>query len=153
MENIIRRRQTKNDTTFGQWFIDGVFECHTLEDAVREVDGEPVHLWKIDGDTAIPSGRYRLSLEFSPRFGADTITVHDVPGFEGVRVHAGNDAGDTEGCPIVGDHINTAARTISGGAVRGVLKRLKAKIAAAIAAGEDVWLMVQNSESEIVNGE
>lgn len=144
MECVLRRSPTVNEATFGQWFIDGSFECYTLEDAIREVAGKPVEEWKIPGQTAIPAGRYRLTLEHSPRFGPDTITVHKVPGFVGVRVHGGNDVDDSEGCPLVGDRIDKAAGTISGAASRGVLKRLKEKIRKAIEAGEEVWLTVEN---------
>lgn len=144
MENLIRRGRTINNFTPGQWFIDGAFECRTLEDAIREVEGEPVHLWKIDKQTCIPSGRYRITMENSPRFGKDTITVLDVPGFKFIRVHSGEDADDTEGCPLVGDTIDMANGKISGGIARGVLKRLKAKIRAALDRGEDVWLVVEN---------
>jgi hypothetical protein len=144
MENLIRRSPTVNGNTFGQWFINGAFECYTLEDAIREVEGEPVHLWKIDGKTAIPSGRYRLALEDSPRFGKDTITVLDVPGFKFIRAHSGEDVDDTEGCPLVGDTIDKPAGKISGGIARGVLKRLKAKIRAALDRGEAVWLVIES---------
>ena len=144
MDLLLKRKPVVNETTFGQLFVDGVFECHTLEDAVREVEGEPVELWKIDGRTAIPSGRYRVTLENSHRFGPDTITLNEVPGFSAIRVHGGNDAGDTEGCIIVGDQIYAAAGRISGGAIRGVLKRLKAKVKAALDAGDVVWIVIEN---------
>lgn len=144
MENLIRRSPTVNEATFGQWFVDGAVECYTLEDAIREVPGEPVHLWKIDGKTAIPSGRYRLTIEDSPGYGPDTITVNDVPGFKHIRVHSGEDHEDTKGCPLVGDHVYKAAGKISGGLAHGVKKRLAAKIKAAIERGEAAWLVIEN---------
>lgn len=147
MECQIRRSPTARESTFGMWFVDGAFECYTLEDAIRELPGQPVEMWKIAGCTAIPAGRYRLTMEDSPRFGPDTITVNNVPGFAGVRVHGGNDVEDTEGCPLVGDAIDKSAGTISGAIARGVLKRLKAKIRAALDAGEEVWLRVENPAS------
>jgi hypothetical protein len=144
MENLLKRMPTIGETTFGQWFIDGAFECYTLEDAIREVEGEPVALWKIHGQTAIPSGRYRLAIENSPKYGPDTITVLDVPGFSFIRVHSGNRHEDSLGCPLVGDRINKNLGTISGGLARDVKKRLAAKVKAALDRGEDVWLVVQN---------
>lgn len=144
MELTLRRKATLHETTFGQLFVDGVFECHTLEDAIREVDGEPVALWKVHGETAIPSGRYRITLENSPHFGIDSLTLNDVPGFTDIRIHSGVSAVSTEGCLCVGDSIDIQEGAISGGLMRGVLKRLKAKVSAALDAGADVWIEIIN---------
>ena len=145
MELILRRKPTEIETTFGQLFVDGAFECYTLEDAVREVPGEPVHLWKIKDRTAIPSGLYRITLENSPHFGPDTLTINNVPGFDHIRIHSGTDKDSTEGCVIVGDAIDTLAMTISGGLAHGVKKRLQAKVKAAIDAGDAVWIEIENA--------
>lgn len=80
--------------TFGVLYVDGRFQCHTLEDVVRTV--------KIQGETAIPAGTYGLTISQSPRFGRRLPFVENVPGFAGVRIHAGNRAKDTEGCILVG---------------------------------------------------
>lgn len=145
MQLNIRRKPTDRDSTFGQLFIDGLFECYTLEDAVREVAGEPVDLWKIKDSTAIPSGLYRITMELSKRFGPDTITINEVPGFTKIRMHSGISAASTEGCPCVGDEIHPLNMTISGGLAHGVLKRLKAKVKAALTAGKEVWLQIDNA--------
>jgi hypothetical protein len=76
--------------------------CYGLEDAVREVPGVPVEEWKIPGKTAIPYGKYPLEITYSNRFKRDTMQVMDVPGFEGIRIHAGNVASESEGCLLVG---------------------------------------------------
>lgn len=132
----IDRKPTERETTFGQLFIDGVFECYTLEDAIRD--------HKLPGQTCIPPGRFRVSLEHSPRFGPDTLSILSVPDFTGVRIHGGNDKDDTEGCPIVGDRIDRDSLSISGAAARGVLKRLKDKVRAALQDGGEVWLTINN---------
>jgi hypothetical protein len=141
---LVARKPTVGETTFGQLFVDGAFECYTLEDAIREIPGEPVDLWKIKDRTAIPSGMYRLTLADSPHFGPDTLTINDVPGFDLIRIHSGLDAGSTEGCVIVGDHIDTEHLTISGGLVRGVKKRLQAKVKTALALGQEAWITIEN---------
>ena len=137
MQLLLQRKPTENETTYGQLFIDGSVFCFTLEDALRD--------HKIAGITCIPAGNYRLSLEESHRFGPQTLTLNDVPGFSYIRIHAGNDASNTEGCIIVGDTINKAQATISGGTIRVVLKRLKEKVARGLEDGE-VWITIKNPE-------
>ena len=80
--------------TMGLLLIDGVFTCWTLEDVVRAV--------KIPGETAIPAGRYDVRLSFSQRFQKTLPELLAVPGFTGIRIHAGNTQADTAGCLLVG---------------------------------------------------
>lgn len=89
--------------------------CYTLEDVVREVAGQPVSAWKVKGSTAIPKGKYRVTLEPSVRFGADTLTIHGVEGFSSIRMHGGNTEADTEGCPLLGlETTPTGVRNCAG---------------------------------------
>jgi hypothetical protein len=88
--------------TIGTLYVDGKQECFTLEDVRREKKGEPVSQWKIPGKTAIPEGVYGLIVTPSNRFKRDLPLLLNVPGFEGVRIHPGNTAADTEGCILVG---------------------------------------------------
>lgn len=132
MNLLIQREPSDEHRTFGKLYIDGQYFCETLEDVVREV--------KIKGETAIPEGNYRITMENSPRFGRNTITVKDVPGFTGVRIHAGNTEGDTEGCPLVGQ-IRADASILKS---KAALDELKPEIIAALQAGEQVWLEIKN---------
>lgn len=88
------REPSRNGATLGALFVDGVFHCWTLEDVVRDV--------KVPGETAIPFGRYPVVLTHSPRFNCVLPEVRNVPGFVGVRIHAGNRASDSSGCILVG---------------------------------------------------
>lgn len=141
---VLNRRPTANAVTFGHLNIDGQPFCFTLEDAIREVAGVPVIEWKIPKETCIPQGTYELTFENSPKFGPDTITVNRVPGFEAIRIHGGNRIEDTEGCVIVGSHIDTVSGTIAGAKVDGVLSDLKAKLHVAIAKYGTVSLQITN---------
>lgn len=116
MELILKRTRFRDTITTGQLYVDGAYFCFTLEDKVREPkDGyKKVEDWKIKGETAIPSGLYQLILEFSPKFGGDTPTILKVPGFEGIRIHAGNTQFDTEGCIIVGYKVRDDGIIIPG---------------------------------------
>jgi hypothetical protein len=99
----IIRAHLKDTYTIGDMYIDYgngegyKFFSNTLEDKVRQVD-EP----KVYGQTAIPFGIYSLTITFSPKFNRLLPLVNNVPGFEGIRIHPGNTASDTEGCILVG---------------------------------------------------
>lgn len=81
-------------STIGEWWFNGGMLCFTIEDVERE--------HKIPRVTAIPRGRYEIVVTQSKRFKRALPLLLDVPGFEGIRVHAGNTADDTEGCICVG---------------------------------------------------
>jgi hypothetical protein len=90
---LIRRVFTRESTT-GELFVDGKFECYTLEDAVRPI--------KVVKKTAIPMGRYRVTITHSKRFNRPMPLLSNVPFFEGIRIHSGNCHEDTDGCILVG---------------------------------------------------
>jgi len=52
MKITVKRTHRTNISTIGELYIDGVFECYTLEDIEREV--------KIKSETAIPKGMDNL---------------------------------------------------------------------------------------------
>jgi hypothetical protein len=87
-----------SEFTLGKLYIDDVFFCYTVEDVDRLSKGEP----KVFGKTAIPKGVYKVIQTLSPHFGKITPRLLNVPGFDGVLIHSGNTAADTEGCLIVG---------------------------------------------------
>ncbi|MCU0369898.1 MAG: DUF5675 family protein [Bacteroidales bacterium] len=94
MNLTVIRKYPSTDCVIGELFIDGVFECYTLEDVERPV--------KIAGVTAIPRGHYELVITFSARFQKLLPLLLNVPNFDGVRIHTGNTAAHTEGCILVG---------------------------------------------------
>lgn len=143
MNLTLQRTHATGPATFGKLFADGAFLCYTLEDEVREIPGEPVQIWKIHGVTAIPTGRYLVTLEDSPKFGPDTLTVNQVVGFIGVRMHAGNTTKDTEGCPLLGLAIYGGG--IVGGTSRPAVDLVKHAVKQAWAGGEQVWMEVVNA--------
>lgn len=138
MKMRVERMQLDDDVTIGMLLIDGVFECWTLEDTVREQPGVPVGNWKVKGRTAIPRGTYEVWITHSPRFQRELPLLANVPGFEGIRIHPGNTAADTEGCILVGDQ--RLPKSI--GQSRAAFSRLIAKIRLAVARGQRVTMEV-----------
>lgn len=143
MKLTLQRYEANTNRTFGRMLAeDGHRLCYVLEDTVREIEGQPVSTWKIHGKTAIPAGNYAITLENSPRFGLDTLTVNGVPGFVGVRMHAGNTEADTEGCPLLGMEVDP--RGIVGGTSRPAVSLIKQLVQQARSRGESVLMTVVN---------
>ena len=110
--------------------IDTLYECFTLEDVEREV--------KIPGKTAIPTGEYKLILDYSNRFKRIMPHILDVPGFEGVRIHSGNTDADTDGCILVGKTTKDGTVGLSRIAFANLMVRLND----GIDLGEDMTIQI-----------
>lgn len=142
MRLTLTRLTSVNGATTGELTdAQGEHLCYTLEDVVREVPGQPVESWKVPGRTAIPRGTYRVVFVNSQRFGPNTLSLCDVPGFDAIRMHAGNTADDTEGCILLGLGA-TESGTLKGGTSLPALAQVKAIVHAAIDMGDSVWLEV-----------
>lgn len=105
--NLVLKRIHEGDTfTVGQLYEETKYGlspiCYTLEDKVREVEGQPVSSWKVQNETAIPRGTYNVSVTLSNRFKTRLPLLNDVDGYTGVRIHSGNSSKNTEGCILVG---------------------------------------------------
>ena len=85
------------------------FLCFTLEDEKREV--------KVYGETRIPEGTYQIKYrkeggynnKYTKRFPnihRGMLHITDVPNFEYILIHCGNDTSHTHGCLLVGDVIS-----------------------------------------------
>lgn len=111
------RAWKKEDYTVGRFFINGIRFYETLEDKDRGLAQHwtvaAIKVAKIYGQTAIPTGTYKVVLSYSKKFkdkswakkyGGQTPEIIGVPGFEGVRIHPGNTASDTLGCILLGEN-------------------------------------------------
>lgn len=133
------REPSRAGATLGVLFVNGHFECFTVEDEIRE-NGEPVATWKVRGKTAIPAGRYQVVITESARFKRRLPLLESVPGFSGVRIHVGNTAADSEGCILPG-------RSRGYGCVgesRVAFGQLFTKLDTALGRGEVVTLTIEN---------
>ena len=102
MKLLLERTACGPICSIGDLYVDGAWECFTLEDTQREVAGQSVSQWKVAHETAIPKGTYNVVITFSQRFQRDLPLLENVPGFEGIRIHPGNTSENTEGCILVG---------------------------------------------------
>ena len=103
MKLILTRHARRADYTIGRLEDEnGKKLCDTLEPIWRNYDGGEL---KIPKKSAIPEGTYRVVTTYSLRFRKYLPLLVGVPGFEGVRIHAGNTSRDTEGCILVGQNI------------------------------------------------
>lgn len=94
--NITLTRTTFTDqSTIGKLEIDGVHECYTLEPITH--DGP-----KVQNKTSIPYGTYQVVIVPSPRFHRLMPRLENVPSFDGILMHVGNSAKDTDGCILLG---------------------------------------------------
>lgn len=120
-------RLTWSDTAFGP----RQYLCETLEDQPRhprpwDATRAPVATWKVPGATCIPPGEYGIALTLSARFKTELPLVQDVPGFTGIRLHAGNVVEDTDGCILVGLTRSSGTTTPWLGRSREALARVLA---------------------------
>ena len=103
MKLILTRIARKAEYTIGRLEDEnGKKLCDTLEPIWRNYDGGEL---KIPKKSAIPEGTYRVVTTYSLRFRKYLPLLVGVPGFEGVRIHAGNTSRDTEGCILVGQNL------------------------------------------------
>ena len=140
MELLVDRYNSESDYTDGLLFIDCEFECYTLEDEGRTV--------KVYGETRIPDGRYKIEFRneggFHQRY-TDKFSFHkgmlwikDVPNFEYILIHIGNDDDDTAGCLLVGSTADKDKGFI--GASGNAYKGMYPKVANALLSGDNVFI-------------
>ena len=134
MEIKVHRKYKKTAYTIGRMYVDGMFFCNTLEDAVRDIPKDG----KVPGKTAIPAGTYKVAYTMSPRFCRRLPLLLDVPYFSGVRIHPGNTAADTEGCILVG--LNTQVGRLTSS--RWYSDLLNERIERAIARGQNITIEI-----------
>lgn len=104
--------------TIGRLYIDGKYFCDTLEDVDRgllqSMSLEEINSLKVYGETAIPRGTYKITLEVqSPKYKNRNQyrfckgylpRLLNVIGYDGILIHIGNYIKDTYGCILVGEN-------------------------------------------------
>ena len=152
MELILERIAKRRTYTIGRLYIrrqvmdeylsgtaDDYF-CDTLEPTWRDYKNGA---YKVKGRSAIPEGRYAVVISYSPKFKQWLPILLGGPEFnrkwQGIRIHAGNTAKDTEGCILVGKN-KLVGQVVDS---RIWIHRLKQKIVEAKGRGEPVWITIR----------
>ena len=147
--NVIRHQFGK-DATNGMLFIDGVFECYTLEDEVRDV--------KVMSETAIPLGTYEIKFrniggfdtKYKARYGTTfhkgMLELQDVPNFKYILIHTGNTDEHTAGCLLLGETQQDLDKGKDGfvGGSGDAYKKMYPKVRDALLNGEKVTIEYSN---------
>lgn len=118
MKLLLERKWKKEGYTIGNLYIDGTFFSNTLEDTDRGLYNsmplEEIKRIKKKSITAIPTGTYQVLMNvISPKYSTKEWflkncnqgrmpRLKNVPGFDGILIHPGNSATDTDGCILVG---------------------------------------------------
>lgn len=131
-EIIIKRTAYRTNYTIGKLYVNGNYVCDTLEDKDRGLDDslseDYINKIKVFGKTAIPAGKYNVSITYSPHFKKNLPLVTNVKGFDGIRIHSGNTDKDTLGCILVGYNNVTGKVINSKEALAKLMSKLSGKI-------------------------
>ena len=145
MKLTVVRTQFGTDATNGLLFIDGLFECYTLEDQYQAV--------KVMHETCIPEGTYDIQFRKTGGFHAKyseryknahygMLHIQDVPNFTYILIHTGNTDEHTSGCLIVGETQQDLEISKDGfiGSSTAAYKKMYAKVAAQLLQGKKVTI-------------
>lgn len=154
--NLIAVRLNDNGkNTLGKLFIDGKFQCYTLEDTWRPQ--------KIQHLTRVPAGTYDITLRteggFHQKYANHSnqnirnhhegmLWIRNVPGYEFILIHIGNYEINTSGCLLVGKDyaFGDKGRMITYSAV--AYAEMYPKVADAINQGEKVTITILDADRE-----
>lgn len=154
MRLTINRIWRATDYTIGRLSVNGSPFCDTLEDRDRGLESdmplEDLRRLKLSGKTAIPTGTYDITMKvYSPKFGARAFyrqtcrgklpRLLNVPAYEGILIHCGNDHRDTAGCILVGWN------EVKGRLVRSAeaFRRLCERLTEADSRGEAITITIE----------
>ena len=153
MELTLKRIALRDAYTIGKLYINGTYFCDTCEDKARDLnkDGDlnDVGEGKVYGKTAIPYGRYEITMKVqSPKYSQRASyawckgylpRLLKVPHFEGILIHSGNDATHSAGCILVGEN-KVKGQVINSMAT---LKRLVPMLKHASDNNEKIWITIE----------
>lgn len=151
MKLEVKRFSASKESTLGTLFINGVFQCFTIEDQYQPV--------KVKSETRIPEGTYKITLrtvggmteKYAKRFPTThkgMLWVNDVPGFEYILIHMGNTERDSAGCLLVVDAVTNNKLNEGGGSLsQSAYTRIYQKVVEALEKKEPVTITYTSIEN------
>ena len=157
MELLLKRVALRDTYTIGQLSIDNHYFSDTLEDRVRDInkDGDlnDVGEGKVYGKTAIPYGRYEITMKVqSPKFSKyqfyrDVCNGYlprllNVRHFDGILFHV---ADGYKGADLLSGCIGVGDNKIKGGLLNGrqTFINLYKTLKEADNRGEKIWIQIE----------
>lgn len=140
MKIRVERKWPKATYVIGRLYIDGIFYCNSLEDTdrgLKQTDSlDYIRSRKVANETAIPKGTYKVAMNVtSPKYSASSWywklcqgkvpRLLNVPGFDGILIHTGNNPLQTSGCLLVGKNTKVGQLTESKETFKKIYKLMK----------------------------
>lgn len=121
MKLVVKRTYRGPNYTIGHLYVNDKYFCDTIEDVDRGLTQGmskiEIAKKKVKGQTCIPYGTYLVTMNVvSPKYSdykkypyaimvnGKMPRILNVPGFEGILIHPGSTALDTDGCLVVGEN-------------------------------------------------
>ena len=153
MKLILKRIAKRKNYTIGKLYLcneskppltggglEGTYLCDTLEPPCIEMKVDRTveevladrNLLKAIKPCAIPEGEYRVCMTYSPRYKTQLPLITGDSRFnslwQGIRIHAGNTAKDTQGCILVGENKIVGMVVNSRLTLKKVIANLKCRV-------------------------
>lgn len=143
MDILVERLWKKDTYTIGKVYVNGKYFCNSIEDKDRGLTSDmpldEIKKKKVYGETAIPSGTYKVAYTMSPKYKRMMPLVEGVKGFDGIRIHSGNTAKDSLGCILLGKNTKVGMVTESRVTCNSFYKLIEE----AIKKGEKITLKIK----------
>lgn len=153
MNITLIRKWKRNTYTIGEFYIDGKLFSNSMEDKDRglsdSMSEQDILRKKVYGETAIPAGKYKVTLTYSNKFHSRSWAkisngklplLNNVKGYQGVRIHPLNTAEESLGCIGLGKN-NVKGRVTSSAAY--YLQFMEQYFLPAIKRNEEVWITIK----------
>ena len=117
LEILIERYDYGTDYTQGRVYVDGLHFGESIEPFCRHLSNSmplsEIKAKKVAGRTAIPTGRYKVTLavswrlknrSYAKKYEGKFPLLNDVPGFSGILLHPLNYGHESAGCIGIGEY-------------------------------------------------